>query len=410
MTSTIKPFTIDIPDTKLASLRSKLDLATFPKDNVPMADDWSYGVPTSDLKRLVARWRDEDGFDWRAAERKLNEQLPQFTTQVAVEGFGELEIHFVHQKSGRKGSIPLLFCHGWPGSFIEVSKILPLLTLSDDGPFFDVVAPSLPNFGFSEGPSKPGFNIPQYAECLHNLMVKLGYPKYVTQGGDWGYAITRLIGHLYPDACLASHLNYIRADPPSLTKHPLLYLQSLLPLSAAEKAGLERTAWFREQGYGYNIEQSTRPSTVGAALADSPVALLAWIYEKLHDWTDAYPWADDEILAWVCIYWFSAAGPDASVRIYYESQNNTLPHTREQREAQLGYNARVKLGLSYFPRDLLVYPRTYGRTLGPVVFEKVHTEGGHFAAYEKPELLAGDLRAMFGSGGGGQQVARVWQV
>lgn len=300
-----------------------------------------------------------------------------------------------------------------PGSFIEVSKIIPLLTgtnpknANGSGPYFDVVAPSLPNFGFSDGPTKPGFNIAQYAECLHSLMLKLGYPQYVTQGGDWGYAITRTIGHLYPQSCLASHLNYIRADPPTLTRHPLLYLQSLLHRpSPSEKAGLERTAWFHTQGYAYNTLQTTRPSTIGACLSDSPVALLSWIYEKLHDWTDNYPWTDDEILTWVSIYLFSEAGPAASVRIYYEAQN-THPKPREDREAQLGYNPHVKLGLSYFPRDLLVFPWYYGRTLGPVVFEKFHGEGGHFAAYEKPELLVGDLRRMFGEGGG-REVAKVW--
>jgi len=155
------------------------------------------------------------------------------------------------------------------------------------------------------------------------------------------------------------------------------------------------------------LEQTTRPSTIGAALADSPIALLAWIYEKLHDWTDDYPWTDDEILTWVSIYLWSAAGPAANVRIYYESQN-THPHPREH-PALFKYNPRVMLGLSYFPKDLLVHPKPYGRTLGPVIFEKVHTEGGHFAAYEKPELLASDVKTMF-STGGGERVAKVWQV
>ncbi len=160
------------------------------------------------------------------------------------------------------------------------------------------MAPSLPNFGFSSGPSKPDFGIKQYAECLHKLMLKLGYTKYATQGGDWGYAITRLIGFEYgPRYCVASHLNYIIANPPKPTSNPLLYLQYLLlPRTAQEKTGLARTEWFHTQGYGYNVEQTTRPATIGAALADSPVALLAWIYEKLHDWTDSYPWTDDEML------------------------------------------------------------------------------------------------------------------
>jgi hypothetical protein len=214
------------------------------------------------------------------------------------------------------------------------------------------------------------------------------------------------MGADYPQHCLASHLNYIRADPPT-PRQPLLYLRYLLPRTKSEKAGLARTEWFMKQGHGYNIEQTTRPATIGAALADSPVGLLAWIYEKLHDWTDSYPWTDDEILTWVSLYWLSTPGPAASARIYYEAQN-TVPQPRHD-QRMLQYNPHVKLGLSYFPKDLLVFPPCYGRTLGPVVFEKVHTEGGHFAAYEKPELLAADLRAMFGRGGGAEDIAGRWK-
>ncbi|KAK3349938.1 Alpha/Beta hydrolase protein [Lasiosphaeria hispida] len=402
MESAIRPFKMDVADSDLQSLKTKLSHATFAEE-AQVSESWDYGVPVSDLKKLVAHWK--TNFDWRAQEAKLN-ALPQYKTVINVEGFGDLDIHFIHQRSERPGSIPLVFCHGWPGSFLEVTKILPLLVSPEDGPAFHVVAPSLPNFGFSEGPSRPGFGIAQYAECLHKLMLKLGYDKYVTQGGDWGYAITRLIGIEYPTHCLASHLNYIRASRPTLTQHPLQYLYYLLPRTAQEKAGLARTRWFMTQGLGYNLEQSTRPSTIGAALADSPVALLAWIYEKLHDWTDAYPWTDDEILTWVSVYLFSTAGPAASARIYYEAQN-THPKPREDKR-MMEYNPGVKLGLSYFPKDLLVFPKCYGRTLGPVVFERVHDDGGHFASWERPEQLAGDIREMFGPGGGAYDVSMVW--
>lgn len=293
-----------------------------------------------------------------------------------------------------------------PGGFIEVVKILSLLTdPSNDGPTFHVVAPSLPNFGFSQGASKPGFGIPQYAETCHKLMQKLGYTRYTTQGGDWGLPITRMMGLLYPSHCVASHLNFIRVTkPPSLRASPLLYLQhSVMPYTAQEKAGLDRTRWFHSEGFGYNLEQSTKPATIGFALRDSPVALLAWIYEKLHDWTDEYPWTDDEVLEWISIYHFSTAGPEASVRIYYETM-----HSRK--EASLGkileYNSRVKLGLSYFPKDLVVPPRVWGKTLGPVVFEAVHEDGGHFAAHEKPKVLAEDLKRMYGKGGGAATIAQ----
>ncbi|KAK3316656.1 epoxide hydrolase [Apodospora peruviana] len=391
----IKPFKINIPNSDLARLKKKLELVEFP-DELPVSDSWEYGVPITDMKRLVGYWR--EGYDWRQHEAELN-RMPQFTTSIDVDGFGPINIHFVHKRSKRKGAIPLIFCHGWPGSFIEIVKILPLLVdPSGDDPAFDVIAPSLPNFGFSEGPSKPGFGVHQYAESLHKLMLKLGYDKYVTQGGDWGFSVTRFMGIRYPGHCVASHLNYLWVNPPKLFKQPLLYLQNLLPYSKKEKEGLARTKWFYDQGYGYNVEQSTRPATIGFALEDSPVALLAWIYEKLHDWTDSYPWSDDEILTWISIYLFSDAGPAASARIYYET---THPSHCEHLE----YNPKVKLGLSTFPGDLVVSPWCCRRTLGPVVFDAVHEEGGHFAAYEKPELLVGDLRTMFGINGGACGIA-----
>ncbi|OIW28756.1 alpha/beta-hydrolase [Coniochaeta ligniaria NRRL 30616] len=400
MASPIKPFEIAVPDSAIKRLKDKLELTTWP-DEVSFSNDWNYGAPLADIKRLAQKWQSD--FDWRAHERKLN-ALPQFTTTIAVSGFDDLQIHFLHQRSPNPHSIPLLFCHGWPGSFLEVLKLLPLLTVSggSNHPTFHVVAPSLPNFAFSSAPTKPGFAIAQYAEVCHGLMQQLGYTRYATQGGDWGFAITRMMGVLYPSHCLASHLNFVQAaGAPKLTTDPLLYLRhSVSRYSKEEKAGMERSAWFQREGAGYNLEQSTKPSTVGFALADSPVALLAWVYEKLHDWTDEYPWTDDEVLEWVSVYQFSTAGPAASVRIYYENM-----HAKpEIRRRILEYNGEVKLGLSYFPKDLILVPRLWGRTLGPVVFERWHEDGGHFAAHERPEKLAGDLREMFGQGGGARSV------
>ncbi|KAI9778331.1 MAG: hypothetical protein M1839_008118 [Geoglossum umbratile] len=388
------PFTISIPDTALSALQQKLSCATFPDELDSAA--WDYGAPLEDIERLTKYWK--EGFDWRKQEALLN-CMPQFITSIPIDGFETLDIHFVHQKSEVNAAIPLLFVHGWPGSFIEVSKLLPLLTKgTPNSPAFHVVAPSLPNFGFSQGSKKRGFGPHQYAEACHKLMLSLGYGEYVTQGGDWGFFINRTISHLYPTHCKASHSNMVWASPPSLTSHPLHALQYLLTLStAAEKAGQARSQWFMQEGSGYRNLQSTRPQTLGYALADSPVALLAWIYEKLHDWTDSYPWTDDEILTWISIYCFSRAGPAASVRIYYE-----IAHTTGT--LSLGQVARyipsVKLGLSYFPKELVVVPKIWGRTLGPVVFEGEHEHGGHFAAWERPEDLAVDLRTMFGRGGG----------
>ncbi|KAM4055826.1 alpha/beta hydrolase fold domain-containing protein [Hirsutella rhossiliensis] len=401
MSHQVRPFKIAVPDAALERLRSKLAAATFPAE-AGFSDDWNAGAPLRDVQRLAEHWR--DGFDWRAHEARLNKALPQFTTPIAVDGgFGELELHFVHRRSSREDSIPLLFCHGWPGSFLEVIKILPLLAEpKDGGPSFHVVAPSLPNFGFSEAVTKRGFGLAQYAECLHRLMLKLGYHQYVTQGGDFGFFITRMIGLRYPEHCLASHVNMLVVRP-SLPGALWLGIRHALGwTSALERAGLSRSWHHLLEGSGYSVLQATKPATPGLALADSPVALLAWVYEKLHHWTDEYPWTDDDALTWVSVYQFSTAGPAASLRIYYELSHGS----REQIGKVIGYVPRVPLGISRFPKDLLVLPKAWGSLSGPVVFDAEHTEGGHFAAYECPDVLVADLRSMFSSRGGANDVAR----
>jgi hypothetical protein len=185
-------------------------------------------------------------------------------------------------------------------------------------------------------------------------MLQLGYPQYVTQGGDWGFYITRAIGALYPQHCKASHINMIRSTAPTFTKHPTLALQhKFTPYTFKEQEGFKRSTWFAQEGRGYYQEQATKPQTLAYALNDSPVALLAWIYEKLHDWTDSYPWSDDEIFTWVSIYAFSRAGPGAAHRIYYEV-THTKPGpgkiTREQVEQYIG---GVKLGMGEFSSFVL---------------------------------------------------------
>ncbi|KAI0025411.1 Alpha/Beta hydrolase protein [Xylariomycetidae sp. FL0641] len=391
MTPTISPYRIDVPDAAIERLKTKLSLATFPGET-DFSNDWTRGAPQDDIKRLVTLWQEK--YDWRHWEAELN-NLPQFQTSISVDGHeDDLSVHFLHQKSDSPDSVPLLFCHGWPGSFIEVVKILPLLTTGGDGKkqTFHVVAPSLPNYGFSQRTSKPDFGIAQYGEVCHKLMLKLGYEKYVTQGGDLGTVITRVMGSLYPDHVLASHINFVLATPPSPLYTPHLVMQHLTGwYSPHEKAGLERTMWFRNEGSGYNQIQKTKPNTPGFAVADSPVGLLAWIYEKLRDWTDSYPWTDEEILTWVSIYQFSEAGPAASFQIYYEMTYPASEASKSTTAACMNWIS-IPLGLSYFPKDVVVLPSSWGRRLGPVVFEKRHVEGGHFAAHEKPEMLVDDLR------------------
>ncbi|KAJ7484152.1 Alpha/Beta hydrolase protein [Mycena latifolia] len=392
------PFKISIPSEELEILKQKLDATRFPDE----LDDagWAYGAPLADLKRLVARWR--DGYDWRKHEALLNAELPQFTRDIDVEGFGTLNIHYVHKRSALESAIPLLFVHGWPGSFIEARKITPLLTeVHPDRPSFHVVALSLPGYGFSEGPRKKGFRTAQYAELGNKLMLALGYSEYVTQGGDWGGIITRKIATVYGGKhTKAWHTNFPVVGLPTFTLNPfhiLTALSMLLPLlwlSAAEKAGLQRSREVERTGLGYFREQATKPQTLGYALADSPAGLLAWIYEKLVAWTDKYPWDDDEVLTWISLYWFSRAGPAASLRIYYEisAENSVLPSI-------YGPHPTIPLGFSHFPGELFNLPRSWARRTGNVVFEVEHEMGGHFAAHETPALLVEDLRKMFGRGG-----------
>ena len=243
-----------------------------------------------------------------------------------------------------------------------------------------------------------GYN--QYGEPFRDSQTApLADPPKVTQGGDWGYSVTRAMGLQYPDRCKASHINLILAMPPKLTQQPLLALQhAITPYNDREKTGQARSAWFEAESFGYNLLQSTKPQTIGFALADSPIALLSWIYEKLHDWSDSYRWTDDEILTWVSIYWFSTAGPAASVRIYYEA-THPQPFSDVDAYRLRQWIPHVKLGIAHFPREHYVVPKTWAQTLGPVVYQSEHERGGHFATSEFPEAIAGDLRKMFGKGG-----------
>nr|AJD23154.1 epoxide hydrolase [Onygena corvina] len=395
----VKPFSIAVPDSQLERLRTKLEYTDFP-DELHQAD-WDLGAPLEDIKRLTAYWKDK--FDWRKAEKQINKHIPQFTTDVHVVGFGNLNIHFVHQRSKVPGAVPLLFLHGWPGSFIEVSKLLPILTQGNPGqPAFHVVAPSLPNFGFSEGVKKRGFGIAQYAESVHAVMTTLGYEQYVVQGGDWGGIIARVMAKLYPSHVRAVHLNFLILEPPYPWRSPLLFLQSLatLPFSQKDRAKLAVTRDYLTQGNAYMVQQGTRPQTLGYGLHDSPVGLLAWIYEKLHAWTDSYAWTDDEILTWISIYVFSRAGPAASSRIYYEFGHASIePGNLSRFEVMTCYSPDVKFAIANFPQEILQFPMSWCRSIGDVIRETEFEKGGHFAAWEVPEALAADIQGFFGKNG-----------
>ena len=215
--------------------------------------------------------------------------------------------------------------------------------------------------------------------------------------------ITRIMGLLYPQHVMASHINMVRGHAPGLLSNPILAIKhALTPYTKREKDGHARSKQILSEGAGYRAEQGTKPQTLGYALADSPIGLMAWIYEKLHDWTDDYPWTEDEILTWVSIYWFSSAGVAANLRIYYEALHDSQ-FGRNRTETWIPH---VKLGLTHFPKELTVVPKTWGRTMGPVVYQNEAERGGHFAAWEKPEIIAGDLHKMFGKGGGAYGVVK----
>ncbi|KAF9468672.1 Alpha/Beta hydrolase protein [Collybia nuda] len=387
------PFKIDLPDSQLSYLQKKLSLTTLP-DELPESG-LDYGVPLSDMQRLLARW--SEGYDWRKHEAELNADLPQFTRGIDVAGFGTLEIHYVHKKS-ITNTLKQVLAFSGPGLFIEVRKILPLLVeTSKDHPSFHVVALSLPGYGFSEAPRNKGFSLAQYAEVGHKLMLALGYDEYVTQGGDWGSLITRKMASLYGP-------KYHKAWHTNLPIRPLLFLShiiSSLPIpfleyTPREKSGLENTLRYYTQGSAYFAVQSKEPQTLGYSLADSPSGLLAWIYDKLRRVSDNYPWDDDEVLTWVSLHLFSRAGPTAALRIYYEVVRS-FPEgssilTMEERTS-------IPVGHSYFPKEIISLPSRWFSS-PYLVFESQHESGGHFAAYEKPVELVDDLRKMFGRGGG----------
>jgi pimeloyl-ACP methyl ester carboxylesterase len=414
--STPKQFQVNISDNALELLKTKLDNVRWPNTH---PDGWTenQGVPLDTMTSLVSHWKTSYLPRWRERETAIN-RLPMYQLSVDAGDFGTLNVHFLWRKAERSGAVPLLFLHGWPGCFLEAQKILdPLANGENDGPFFDVVAPSLPNFGFSDGVQKvsvkipgllligaiayvrkKGFHIGNYAMVMHNLMTALGYDQYVIQGGDWGSMISRQQAKMYPESVKAVHVNLVALRYSNLLRSPLTLLKFLLwPWTAAERKGLISGRRYVSEGSGYYSIQSTRPLTVAYCLADSPVALLAWVSEKIREWSadQEKSWTNDELLDWVSIYWFSTAGPGASVAVYYEAEAGIQNIGGSYWEWQ-----PAPLGVTQFPGDFVGMPSAVIRLLGRVVFERWADYGGHFAAWEAPSQLINDLRTMFGKNGG----------
>jgi len=374
----VVPFKIHVTDAVLSDLKERLARTRFPGEIAN--SNWDYGTNLAYLKELVAYWRDR--YDWRAAERRLN-QLDQFTTNI-----DGLDIHFVHQRSKNPNAMPIAITHGWPGSFTEFTKIIGPLTdpaayggnASDS---FHVVAISIPGFGFSGKPADRGYGPERIAGILAKLMARLGYTRYGLQGGDWGSSISRFTALNDASHVAGLHLNFCLAGPPPGVKDPN---------EGVPPAELERTRArqaFFENERGYFLEQSTKPQTVGYGLDDSPAGLAGWIVEKFRTWSDndgnvEQKFTKDELLTNVMIYWVTQSGA-SSARIYYENQRAPAAQRRVE----------VPTACAVFPKEISIAPRRWVEAWYNVTRWTEMPRGGHFAAMEEPQLLVDDLRAFF---------------
>ncbi|OJI97565.1 hypothetical protein ASPVEDRAFT_59247 [Aspergillus versicolor CBS 583.65] len=385
----IVPFQVDLPDSLLKEIKIKLQYARL--DDGMAEVEWNdLEIGHAKFKSLVEYWRDQ--YNWRSFEAYLN-TFHHLTTQVPVSSFESVDLHFLHRRSSRPGAIPLIFVHGWPGSFLESLKLIPLLSEPDDPERqpFHVVVPSLPGYGFSSYSRKSGFGLEQHAECFANLMKKLGYSEYVCQGGDWGSSIVRYMALNHPDAVRAIHINMFLAVPPDEKLSPEKYARYIQnDYSEQELRNLDRTRWFATEERGYQRIQETKPVTLGYALHDSPVGMLAWFVGKLTAWTDNYPWTPDEIIHWVMIHY--QGSPSAAMQIYEEAS----AVLNENPASMLGRYISQPVGGSLFPKELWLYPREWMEEACNIQFWRQHRTGGHFIAWERPDVLADDVAEFFG--------------
>ncbi|KAL5614012.1 hypothetical protein FOVSG1_003075 [Fusarium oxysporum f. sp. vasinfectum] len=384
----IAPFKIHVPDSLLEEVKIKLKYARL--DNGMADAEWNdLEIGHSAFKEVVEFWRDE--YDWRKYEAFLN-TFNHFKAPIQVDGFEPLDIHFLHHRSSREDAIPLVFVHGWPGSFLEATKILPLLVNPpEDKQAFHVVAPSIPGYGFSQYSKKSGFGLEQHAACFALLMKRLGYEKY---GGDWGSSIVRYMALNHPDAVQAIHINMFLALPPDSKKAPEKYTRyQKNEYTEQELKNMERTHWFATEERGYQRIQETKPVTLGYALHDSPVGMLAWFVGKLKAWTDGYPWTKEELIHWAFIHYLGS--PSAAMQIYKEAE----AVLNDNPDSMLGRYTSQSVGGSLFPKELWLYPRDWLSETCNIQFWRQHQKGGHFIAWERPETLANDVAEYYSKSG-----------
>lgn len=377
----MRPFQIRIPDEQIKDLERRLRSTRTPGAIFqPGPED---GASLDFMQRLLTYWLKD--FDWRAQEARLNE-LPQFMSRV--DGY---DIHFVHRKGNGPCSLPLILTHGWPGSFIEFERIIPMLADpashgGDARDAFDVVVPSLPGFGFSAAPTRPGVSSKQVAEIWHALMQQLGYDRFCAQGGDIGAGVSLWLATLFPRSMIGVHLNYI----PGSFRPPLG--EAFPPVSEEENGFLQRLAQFAAAEGAYAALQGTKPQTLAFSLADSPAGLSAWIAEKFMSWSDHDGDLEaviplDVLLTNISLYWFGNT-TDASLRLYKENRLRPLTFDRPS-------ECNVPFGFAHFPKELPTPPRSWFARMFKVTRWTEMPHGGHFAALEQPELLVEEIRRLF---------------
>jgi pimeloyl-ACP methyl ester carboxylesterase len=378
--SELTPHPIAVPQGDLDDLRDRLRRTRWPEREA--VDDWSQGIPLSYVQELCGYWA--DGYDWRRVEAELNrfEQL-RFTAEAGAPD--TLGVQVLHAPSPHPDAMPLVLTHGWPGSVVEFLDVIealrdPAAHGGDPADAFHVVCPTMPGYGFSDKPTRTGWNVDRIADAWAELMPALGYERFGAQGGDWGSAVTTALGVRFPDRITGIHLNMVSAGPG----------RDRDDLTEREQAALARMEEHRRWGMGYSTQQSTRPQTVGYGLVDSPAAQAAWVVEKFWAWTDntGHPEdavSRDRLLDNVMHYWLPAAGA-SSARLYWESFNVFGG----------GTTIGVPSGMSIFPKEIFAPSRRWAeRRYTDIRHWNELEAGGHFAAFECPEVFVDEVRTFF---------------
>jgi pimeloyl-ACP methyl ester carboxylesterase len=384
----VRAFQVEIPDEALEDLRRRIAAVRWPSRE--LVDDRSQGVQLATIQELARYWATD--YDWRKCEARLN-ALPQFKTEIDGE-----DVHFIHVKSQHEDALPLIMTHGWPGSVIELLETVGPLTdptahggRAEDA--FDLVLPAVPGYGFSAEPTELGWDPGRVARAWAELMHRLGYARYVAQGGDVGASVTDAMARQAPEGLIGIHTNLLV---------PALGASASFPMDTEEeRAAADALAMFRASGFGYFLEQATRPQTIGYALLDSPVALAAWMldhdtdsyYKIFHAFVDGQPAGNltrDHILDNITVYWLTGTGA-SSARSYWESGR-----AQALAAGQAPPEVSIPVGFTTFPDEIFAAPRSWAEKSYPTLtYFNEADRGGHFAAWEEPELFSSEMRAAF---------------